>query len=592
METEKKNELNNLEWNLSTMFNSIKDCEGFANNLASDDVRDSICKYKSQDIATAENLKDLMHFYLEESRKIDKAYTYAHLSHDASLSCPEAAKAIETCLNKFHTFSEITSWIDSKIISIPKDLFNSFIENPILSEYKRLLSSIYRMKEHTLSEEQELLYSVLTSPMDGIKSAFTFLSDVEMEFDQAVDSNGVKHPVTKTSYESIIKSHDRSLRKSGFESLYKTFSKHNLSLGSMLLSTIKSHVACSKARKFSCPLEASLKPKEIDVKVYENLIKTVNDNLHISHKLFSVKKRITGISDFSSYDTLSPMNKKTSSKFSFDEAIDIVIKALSPLGDEYTEKLRKGFIAEGWAHVFPKKDKRSGAYSSGCYDSKPYMLLNFTNTLYDLYVIAHEAGHSMHSFYSCKSQPYSSHSYPIFLAEIASTVNEFLLSDYIMKLEDQSMRSEGAQQQIESFQSTLFRQTMFAEFELWAHKNIAENSPLTSEILNNKYISLAKKYFGDDVNVCDEIKYEWSRIPHFYSPFYVYQYATGISIAKCISDKLINKEEGFKEKYLEFLSAGNSKSPRDILINLEIDIHDSKYLIDSLSSINKLLENM
>ncbi|MCK5787606.1 MAG: oligoendopeptidase F [Chlamydiia bacterium] len=581
----------NIEWDLSPLFNNVAECGQFINNIKMDLICNELDPLKESDISNASNIKTLLDIVSKYSRQIDKAYTYAHLLYDTSMDCHEAYKLMQTCINLYTEFSARTSWIDPKILSMPESTFNTLIDDPILSDYRQSLVKIYALKPYILSTNEEAIIAKLSASTHTTSNTFSILNDMEISFDDALDGKGEAHKINQTSYGKHIKASDRVLRKNAFESLYNGMKKYNLTIGCLLLGHANQISSISKIRKFKSSLSQALTSNLIDIKVYYNLLDTIKSNMNVLHELFAAKKTLLGLKDFSSYDTLAPLVHCKES-ISFHDALQITLNALAPLGEEYCNTLKQGILEKGWIHLMPSSNKRSGAYSSGCYDSMPYILLNFLGTSYDIFILAHEAGHSMHSHYSVKNQSYSSHDYPIFLAEIASTVNEILLAHYIKTNNPLGLAQDALQQEMEMCQSTLYRQAMFAEFEEWMHRNINENIVNSSDDLNNKYIELVKTYMGDAVNIEDYVKYEWSRIPHFYSPFYVFQYSTGICIAKCIANRIIKNEPGFKERYIAFLSSGQSQSPKDLLIKLDIDIEDSKYIQEAIDSFRKSIKEM
>lgn len=578
-------------WNISSMFKSNDDCLNFIDETINlDDSIKSLNKFKGKLTESPANIRDALCFYFEKLKQIDKVATYSRLAFDTNMQDPEVASLHQLCRNLHIKFLDGSAWLEPEILKIDDEKFSVYIAQEELKDYRHTLKQIYRKKPHILTEKEEKIIVKMSNASSNLYDAFSIFSDVEMSFDDAEDSNGESRPINQVSYCTYMKDHDEILRKNSFFSMYSGLQKFNLTLTSLLCNAIQQYSYISKIRNYDSSLSFSLFENDIQSSVYLNLIDVVNSNLSVLHKYLDFKRTSLKKDSIKVYDILAPIYHKKNLNISFEDSVDILINALHPLGEEYVSTLKKGIMEDGWIDVFPKVGKRSGAYSSGCYDSSPYILLNFNNTVYDLFVLAHEAGHSMHSYFSNKTQPYQYHSYNIFLAEIASTVNEILLSEYIMSNNTMDLKNDALQQYLDGFQSTLFRQTMFAEFELWLRNQLDNDTPITSEMLNNMYISILEKYLGKVVDIDEISQYEWSRIPHFYYGFYVYQYATGISIAQCIANKLINKEDGFVEKYLAFLKSGSSMSTEKTLKLVDIDIHNPQFIADAISIFDKKID--
>jgi len=449
---------------------------------------------------------------------------------------------------------------------------------------------LFREKDHILSLEQEEMMARLGEVFSISENTFHVLDDVNLKFDNIVLENGDEVELNNSNYSVYIKSSDRDIRKQAFTNLYKSYASLKNTFASLLKGNVKSNFFVSKTRKYNSPLEMSLYSDNIDKKLYLNLIDKVHSNLDIVHDYMNVRKSILNLDEVHMYDVYAPLVSDVDKYYTYEEAKELVIKALAPLGEDYINNLTKLFDS-GCIDVYNNENKRGGAYSWGCYDTLPYVLLNFEGKFTDVSTIAHELGHSMHSFYSCKNQDYHDHGYPIFLAEIASTVNEILLNKYCSSIaKTKEEKAYYLNNLLENFRTTLVRQTMFAEFELLIHDLEENGEVLTEEVLSNTYYDLNKKYFGDSVVSDEQIKYEWARIPHFYTSFYVYKYATGISVAcKIVSDILEGKENAL-DNYIKFLSSGGSDFPLEILKKASVDIVNDDTIDKALVMFRETLE--
>ena len=445
-------------------------------------------------------------------------------------------------------------------------------ENELLKKYTFMFEDLFRDKEHILSLEQEQMMARLGEVLSSPENTFKVLDDVNLKFQDIIDENGNKVSLTNSNYSNYLKNEDRRVRKEAFTSLYTSYNNFKNTFASLLKGNVKSNFFISKTRKYKSPLEMSLYGDNISKDLYTSLINKVHSNLDIMEEYMKVRKDILKLDELHMYDVYAPLVSNISRDYSYEEAKDLVIKALEPLGDAYINDLKQLFDSN-CIDVYNNNNKRNGAYSWGSYDTLPYVLLNFEGNFNDVSTIAHELGHSMHSLYSHERQEYHDSGYPIFLAEIASTVNEILLNRYCS--DNAKTKEEKAyylNNLLENFRTTLIRQTMFAEFELQIHDLEEQGEVLTEELLCSTYLKLNKQYFSEEVISDDLIKLEWARIPHFYTSFYVYKYATGIAVAsKIVSDILDNKENAL-ENYIEFLSSGGNDYPLEILKKVGIDI--------------------
>ncbi len=526
--------------------------------------------------------------YFDLDRKLSKLYTYAHLRSDEDLGNDEFKSDLGRISELFHAFGLETSWVEPEILSLSEADYQLLVKNPGLKDYTFHLEKIGRMRPHTLSSSQEELVALTGRALGASHRSFGALNNADLTFDPAVDSKGKEHPLSNGSYLSHLRSPDRALRKSAFLNLHAGYEKFANTLCELIQGQVQSHLFTAKARKFDSCLESALHPHAIDKEVYTNLIAAVRKNLPLMHEYVAFRKEQMGLDKIHIYDLYSPLVQEVDIKMDYKEACEVVANSVGPLGEKYQDVLRKGLVQDRWVDVFENTRKRGGAYSSGCYDSMPYILMNYHGTFGDVTTLAHEAGHSMHSFLSRTNQSYVYSDYPIFVAEVASTFNEQLLLK--MMKENAKSNEELAylvNDEIERIRGTIFRQTMFAEFELQLHTWAEEGVPLTPELLKETYLKLNRDYYGPDLVLDPELAIEWARIPHFYYNFYVYQYATGLSAAMALNQKALASEEALS-RYLEFLSSGGSQYPLDLLEKAGVDMRSPEPVDAALSRFKDL----
>jgi oligoendopeptidase F len=450
-----------------------------------------------------------------------------------------------------------------------------------------------RLRDHTLSAKEEELLALGGNALSASQKAFSALNDADLDFGTVIDSEGNEHTLTHGSYQLLLRSPDRVLRKNAFEALHQRFSNHGNTIAELLNGQVQAHLFQARAHRYPSCLDAALYPKNVDTTVYHSLIEAVQNKLPLLHKYTRLRKRVLGVKELHMYDLYCPLVPDADVKMDYTEAEQLVIDSVAPLGEEYQSLLRKGLQQEHWVDRFENKNKRSGAYSSGCYDSMPYILMNYKGLLRDTFTLAHEAGHSMHSLLSRTHQAYQYSDYPIFLAEVASTFNEELLAHHLLnKTEDPKVRAYLLNERIEDLRGTLLRQTMFAQFELAIHQKAEEGEPLTPKTLSAIYQQLSSDFFGPDVVIDDEITIEWARIPHFYYNFYVYQYATGISTALALSKLVLEGGEKEREQYLSFLKGGCSKFPLDQLRCAGVDLSTPEPVETALELFGRLVDEL
>lgn len=516
-------------------------------------------------------IKEALEEILRIDRELSKLCTYAHLKHDEEITHDQHKQANNKASALFHQFAIESSWFDPELLALPHP--EQLLEAPELAPYRFHLEKVLRIKKHTLSPDKEELLALSGKALQASIKAFSAINDADFKFDKVGDSTGNYRPLSHGTYSLYIRDKDRILRKNAFNTYHDKYRNFENTLCELLKGCVEGHVFTARARHFSSSLEAALYPKNIDVSVYHSLIKAVNEEIDALHDYYDLREKILDIGPLHLYDMQVPLTADLDIQMDYKDAVKTIIASLAPLGKEYQTTLEKGFLEQGWVDKFENENKRSGAYSSGCFDSYPYMLMNYKNILRDVFTLAHEAGHSMHSFLSNKTQPYIYSSYPIFLAEVASTFNEELLLQHLLKhAKSKEEKIFLINQKIEDIRGTLFRQTMFAEFELLIHSMAEKDEPITPSSLKEAYYALNKKYFGNRVITDEEIAIEWARIPHFYYDFYVYQYATGISAALALSERVLKGGTQEREDYLGFLKSGCSRFPIEILKRAGVDM--------------------
>ncbi len=577
------------KWDLTKIYKDEKEWQ-----KDFDDVKEKILKvleYKDSFLSNGKKLYEYLKYDEEVSRKLEKIYYYAHLNYDADTLDEKYKVMTNKVSDLFTKYNELSSFVVPEILKLDEEKLNTFYKDEEkLEDYRFSIENIYRFKNHTLDEEKEKMLSNLSKCLSNPEETYEALTDSDFEYDYITDEKGNKVKFNESNYSLFIKSKDRSVRKKAFEMLHNKYKKYIRTITSTYKGEVENNVVLAKIRNYDSAISASLYSDNVPVDIYNNLIKVVNDNMNVLYDYYDLKKEILSLDRLHMYDTYVEIINKIDKKYSFDEAKEIVIDALSVLGDKYVKNLKKAFD-EKWIDIYHSKGKRTGAYSSGNFDVNPYVLLNFEGTLNDVSTLAHELGHSMHTYLSCKNNPYQYSSYEIFVAEVASTVNELLLANYMLKnSKNKDEKLAIINHILDLYKATLYRQTMFAEFEKETHKLREKGEVLTSDLLSNTYYNLVKKYFGPNV-LCDElIRYEWARIPHFYYNFYVYKYATGISAASYIVDGILNNKEGALENYINFLKTGGSMYPLDELKIAGVNLNSKSVILSAIKTFEKYLK--
>lgn len=577
------------KWDLTKIYKDEKEWQ-----KDFDDVKEKILKvleYKDSFLSNGKKLYEYLKYDEEVSRKLEKIYYYAHLNYDADTLDEKYKVMTNKVSDLFTKYNELSSFVVPEILKLDEEKLNTFYkEEEKLEDYRFSIENIYRFKNHTLDEEKEKMLSNLSKCLSNPEETYEALTDSDFEYDYITDEKGNKVKFNESNYSLFIKSKDRSVRKRAFEMLHNKYKKYIRTITSTYKGEVETNVVLAKIRNYDSAISASLYSDNVPVDIYNNLIKVVNDNMDVLYDYYDLKREILSLDRLHMYDTYVEIINKIDKKYSFDEAKEIVMEALSILGDKYIKNLKKAFD-EKWIDIYHSKGKRSGAYSSGNFDVNPYVLLNFEGTLNDVSTLAHELGHSMHTYLSCKNNPYQYSSYEIFVAEVASTVNELLLANYMLKnSKNKEEKLAVINHILDLYKATLYRQTMFAEFEKETHKLREKGEVLTSDLLSNTYYNLVKKYFGPNVLCDDLIKYEWARIPHFYYNFYVYKYATGISAASYIVDGILNNKEGALENYIKFLKLGGSMYPLDELKIAGVNLNSESVILSAIKTFEKYLK--
>lgn len=567
-------------WDLTVIY---PDLTSFFNDYHDLETKmQEVLNYQGKLLTSSKILLEFLELSDTLERKLYKLYYYAHLSFDVDTS---NAKNLELCGqvdNLMTNYTSLTSFVNPELLKGNYNLILKFIkEEPNLAKYRFNLEDLYRYKKHILTLKEEKILSNLTEVFSASSKIYESLTDTDLTFGNIIVNNQ-KYEFTESNYSLFIEHKDRVVRKKAFDILYKTYQKYLHTISDTFRFNIETNSKIAKLKHYNSSIEASLFADNIPVSVYDNLIKTVNDNLSVLYDYYDLKREVLNLDKLHLYDIYAEMVPSVSKEYTFLEAKDLVLKGLAILGSDYQGKLKEAF-SKRFIDIYNNKGKRSGAYSSGFYDTNPYILLNFEGNYSAVTTLAHELGHSMHTMYSCLNNPYNTSSYKIFVAEVASTVNELLLLRYLLKeTTDKQEKLFLLNKLLELFKGTIFRQTMFAEFERDMYKSYEEGKILTGEYLSNQYYQLVKKYFGPNV-VCDKlIQYEWMRIPHFYYNFYVYKYATSLSVACKIVLDIENQGEKAVNNYLNFLKTGGSMYPYEELLVCNVDISNSLFIEDAI----------
>ena len=558
------------EWDLTAIFKTEEDFESAVNELYK--VMEEIKNFQGK---LSEGVNTLYNCYKTYEKAIEiagKIYAYAMLYYHKDMSKQDAIKLYKKAEKIYTDFSEVVSFIEPEISKISDEKLEEYSKDEKLKEYEKIFKDIINNKKHILSEEVEKVISKYAEVFGVSENAYEIFTDAEFEFPSIKDKDGNELKMTHGLFSKYLMSFDQNIRKQAFESMYSLYKKHINTITELYLSRVKKSTISANIRHYKSSIDMATNADDSSVEVYDCLLKEVNKNLSLNHEYLELKRKLLGVEKLHTYDVYTNTLDVEDTEVQFEEAKQIVLDALQIMGEEYTNKLNEAF-ENNWIDVYETPNKRTGAYSMGVYGVHPFVLLNYINSSRDVSTIAHELGHSMHSFYASRSQNAINENYTIMVAEVASTVNEILLASYLInKEQDKNKKAALINEQLDMIRATLYRQAMFAEFEESVHSKIESGDSLTSDNLNEIYYELVKKYFGESAEIDDLIKYEWARIPHFYSCFYVYKYATGITSAIVIASKILAGEDGYVERYIDMLSQGGAKGSLDLLKSVDVDL--------------------
>ena len=580
-----------FKWDLSSLYKSESLWE--EDFKETKEITKEIVLYKGKLKDHADNLFAVLKLSDKLGAIIENLYTYAKMKLDENTQDGKYQSFTDKAESLSVEIGAQTSFIVPEIMSLGEKKVKEYIcTKDELKLYTQFLNELLRQRAHTLSEKEEEIIAQMGELSNTPENIFSMLNNADIVFPKVKNEEGKEVEITHGNFIPLMESRDRDVRKNAFELLYSTYDSYRNTFAASLNSEVKKNIFHSRVRKYDSALESALDANNISIDVYNNLIDVVGENVHLMHKYIGIRKKLLGLDELHMYDLYTPMISDVDMKIDYEGAKEMMIKGLKPLGQEYIDIVKSG-LDSNWIDVYENKGKTSGAYSWGTYNSNPYILLNYHNTLDNVFTLAHEMGHSMHSYYTHKNQPYVYGNYSIFLAEIASTTNEALLMDNLLKnVEEKQERLYLLNHYLEQFRGTIFRQTMFAEFERDIHAEVENGGALTADKLSEMYRDLNKKYYGENIVIDKEIDIEWARIPHFYYNFYVFQYATGFSAAIDFSEKILKQGDSAVERYKKYLKAGSSDYPLEILKNAGIDMTTRKPIESALKLFEELLDEM
>lgn len=577
-----------LKWDLSRVFENDQEWEKEYQQVTNE-IK-NISKYKQTLTKSGKDLYEGITAILAIERRLEKVYVYATMSSDVDTKNNHYLGFVAKAQSLANQMAAATSFVDPEILSIPEKTLAKFMQDePRLENYRHRLEQITQKRPHTLPANEEKIIAAAGDAMGTSANTFNVLTNSDMEFGYVQDENGDMIQLSDGLYSLFIQSQDREVRKNAFDVMYASYGQFENSLASTLSGEVKAHNFNARVHKYNSAREAALSENGVPTAVYDTLIKEVNSHLDLLHRYVALRKKILGLKDLQMYDMYVPLTGEPVLSYNFNEAKEEARKALAPLGEDYLKHVDYIFNNRV-IDVVESQNKVTGAYSGGAYDTDPYELLNWEDNLDSLYTLVHETGHSVHSWYTRNTQPYVYGDYPIFVAEIASTTNENILTEYFLdNITDLRTRAFVLNHYLDSFKGTLFRQTQFAEFEQFIHEADAQGQPLTADVLDEFYGKLNQRYYGDSVKPGGEIAKEWARIPHFYYNFYVYQYATGFAAATALANKVVHGTEQERDAYINFLKSGSSDYPTEIMKRAGVDMTKADYLRDAFDTFEKRL---
>lgn len=588
---ERKNIPKEYKWDLESLFENVDAWEEEYKNLSK--MAEDFSKYKGKFTKSSdrllEALKDLELLY----RTMGNVYSYTSLKLDEDTRVGAAQSLSARAMTLYVQVDSNVSFFEPELLTLDRETINKYmVEKPELELYTHYFDNILRKKDHVLTAREESILAQSGEVGGAPHKIFSMLNNADIKFPTIKDEVGNDVELTKGNFIPFIKSKDREVRKNAFENFYSVYKSLKNTFAATLDGDLKNNMFIAKVRGYKNTREASLDRNNIPISVYDNLIKAIHDNLETMYKYMEIKKRALRVDELHMYDIYTPMVGDVDFNIPYEKGIELIKNGLSSLGDEYLKVVEEGFNS-GWIDVYENIGKRSGAYSGGTYDSKPYILLNYHDTLDDVFTVAHEMGHSIHSYFTRKNQPFIYGNYSIFVAEVASTANESLLLHHLLNnVKDKKEKIYLLNHYLESFRGTVFRQTMFAEFEMIINEHLENGGALTADYLSKTYKELNELYYGPNVVIDDEIAIEWARIPHFYYNFYVFQYATGFSAAVALSKKILEEGEPAVEKYLKFLKSGSSDYPINVLKKAGVDMTTEEPIRNAMKLFKELVDEL
>lgn len=589
MEVKERSEIQQqYKWDLTSLFESD---EKWEEKLASLKGQQQVALSYQGKLDNAQTIYQYLKWDYSITSDLSDLFCYASLRHSEDTRDSSATSMYSRIYSLYVEISSASAFARPEILSLDDDKLKAIIEDDQLKDYRFMLEDLYREKKHTLSAKEEIVISSFGESFAAASEISESLRDSDLTFDDIIDGEGKKYPLSESSYIHYQMSDDRTLRKSAFESYYKTYKQHIHTFASAYRAQVKTAVTEARLRGYGSSREMSLSKNNIPLSVYDNLIESVHRHLNLMYRYLAIRKKLLSVDELHYYDVYAPLSKGSNKQYTYKQAQQMVLEAVSPLGQEYQKKVQQAFD-EKWVDVYPNVGKSNGAYSSGTYRSNPYIMMNFNGSLDSVSTLAHEMGHSLHTYLTNSHQPVQYSDYSLFVAEVASTVNENLLIDQLLQnCNDPRERLALLNEYLEGFKGTVYRQTMFAEFEMKAHQMAQQGQSLDCDSLSEVYENLIKLYFGDELVIDPEVKYEWARIPHFFNPFYVYVYATGYTSAVAIKEGILKQGQSAVDRYLEFLSMGSSDYPLNELKHAGVDLTSSESIDRAFEKLEEILDD-
>ena len=589
MEVKERSEIQQqYKWDLTSLFESD---EKWEEKLASLKGQQQVALSYQGKLDNAQTIYQYLKWDYSITSDLSDLFCYASLRHSEDTRDSNATSMYSRIYSLYVEISSASAFARPEILSLDDDKLKAIIEDDQLKDYKFMLEDLYREKKHTLSAKEEIVISSFGESFAAASEISESLRDSDLTFDDIIDGEGKKYPLSESSYIHYQMSDDRTLRKSAFESYYKTYKQHIHTFASAYRAQVKTAVTEARLRGYGSSREMSLSKNNIPLSVYDNLIESVHRHLNLMYRYLAIRKKLLSVDELHYYDVYAPLSKGSNKQYTYKQAQQMVLEAVSPLGQEYQKKVQQAFD-EKWVDVYPNVGKSNGAYSSGTYHSNPYIMMNFNGSLDSVSTLAHEMGHSLHTYLTNSHQPVQYSDYSLFVAEVASTVNENLLIDQLLQnCNDPRERLALLNEYLEGFKGTVYRQTMFAEFEMKAHQMAQQGQSLDCDSLSEVYENLIKLYFGDELVIDPKVKYEWARIPHFFNPFYVYVYATGYTSAVAIKEGILKQGQSAVDRYLQFLSMGSSDYPLNELKHAGVDLTNSESIDRAFEKLEEILDD-